>query len=184
MLNFILASSNTRTHARDCCTVSGWLIKWCDSFWLIWELSGHIHSENCPLVHPHTRTHRDAHMHRHTHTHTHRLTALTEAQITSGKMGPLLLLSLLLYPPPFFSLSFPFSCPLFSGCYLLPNLADNSPGNLMCVCRWWANDCTLTHPPTVDACCVFMTRGFIFIYFLNCIIVLLFGWVICSLIVV
>lgn len=46
--------------------------------------------------------------HIHTHTHGHRLIALTEAQITFGKMGLLLLLSLLAHhPPP----SFPFfSC--------------------------------------------------------------------------
>lgn len=107
-------AQQAHTHALDFCTVSGWLIKWCDSFWLIWESSGHIHSEKSPLMH--AQTHR-----------------LTEALITSGKMGLLFIAFVIVAPSPFFSLSFPFSCWLFSGCYLLPSLAYNSSGNLMCV---------------------------------------------------
>lgn len=112
----------TQTQPMDCCTVSGWLIKWCDSFWLIWGLSGNTHSQNLSAPQPHPAP-------LHTHTHRQTLTALTEAQIIWENGSPFIAF-IIIAPSPSSRLHSPSP---HVGCYLLPNPAYNWPGNLLCV---------------------------------------------------
>ena len=176
MFDLILASSNTHKHthtkSNDCCTVSGWLIKWCDSFWLIWELSGNVHSENLLFTHTHIYVHARTYTHTQTHTHTH-TDCLDWGTDHIWENGSPFIAFIIIAPAP--SSRFHSPSPL---CYFLlviycPTLHITRL-ETFCVSGWCVNDHTLTHPPTTDTYCVFMTVGFFLSFFFIIITLLCF----------
>lgn len=155
MFDLVLASSTTHTHTftqrKDCSTVSGWLMIWCDSFWLLRALWKHTCRNSLTLSHTHI-----------IHTHMHTLTAVTEAHITSRKMGLLLLLSLLLHHPPLLALIPLLPLVIYCRTFHMARLET------FCASGWCVNDHTPTHPPTVEAYCMFMSVLLLSNYIIVC----------------
>lgn len=80
-----------------------------------------------------------------------------------GKWVSFLLLLLLWHHPPSSRFHSPSPAGYFLHVIYCPALHITHLETL-CVSGWCANDCTLTRPLTLDACCAFMTAGFIYLF--------------------